>query len=91
MIQRFIYGLTCIFVAAGTLYAYIDKHNSLTALRLAIPSLAKEVRKIHEQNIQLKYELEQLENPVLLMELLKKPEYSHLKYPHLNEQIIIYK
>lgn len=79
----------CIFIAGIALYTYIDKQNELTELRLAIPILAKEVKRIQESNTQLRYEIEQFESPIHLIELARKPEFGHLKYPPLNEVLII--
>lgn len=75
----------CIFIAGLTLYIYIDKQNELTELRLTIPVLTKELKQIQEENIRLKYEINQFESPIHLMELARKPEFGHLKYPHLND------
>jgi hypothetical protein len=52
---------------------YIDKQNQLTELRLMIPTLAKEAK----------------ESPIHLMELARKPEFSHLRWPYLNEVITL--
>lgn len=79
----------CILIAGFMLYFYIDKLNELTELRLAIPALAKEVKQIQEANIRLRYEIDQFESPIHLMELARKPEFSHLKYPHLDDEIIL--
>lgn len=83
--------LICIFVAGLTLYFYIERQNELTELRLTIPALAKEVKQIQEENTRLRYEIEQFESPIHLMELARKPEFSYLKYPNLEEQIILNK
>jgi hypothetical protein len=77
--------LICLFAAMFTIYAYIEKQNTLTELRLSIPLVEKELRKLTEENVRLKYEIEQFESPVHLMELARKPEFGHLKYPALNE------
>lgn len=79
----------CIVTASLALYAYIDKHNDLTELRLAIPALSKKLYAIKEENIRLRYEIERFESPIHLMELMRKPEYSHLKFPYLSEQLFI--
>lgn len=81
--------ILCILIAGFMLYFYIDKLNELTELRLAIPALAKEVKQIQEENIRLRYEIDQFESPIHLMELARKPEFSHLKYPSLDEVIIL--
>ena len=73
------------------LYLYIDKQNRLTELRRRIPELEKEVRYLQDENIRLKYEIDQFESPVHLMELAEKPEFGHLKYPTLDKVIILQK
>lgn len=79
----------CIFAGGVTLFAYIENQNDLTELRIAIPALAREVTDIHDENTRLRYEIERFESPVSLMEMMRKPEYSHLKYPYLNEEIFL--
>ena len=65
------------------LFLYVDKQNDLTELQLKIPTLAKKVRTLEEENMRLRYHLEQFENPHHLMQLMALSEYSHLKYPTL--------
>lgn len=79
----------CIGIAGIALFSYIDKLNELTELRLAIPQLAKEVNLLQEENARMLYEIERFESPVRLMELKRMPEYSHLKYPYLDEEILL--
>ncbi|MFQ5728933.1 MAG: hypothetical protein ACE5GN_01045 [Waddliaceae bacterium] len=79
----------CIFAAALTLYIHINKNNDLTAVQLAIPELEKDVRALHLKNERLQYEIDQFESPIHLMELLKKPEFSHLKYPYVRDVIVL--
>ena len=81
--------LICIAVAAITLYANIDTINDLTSLRLAIPVLEKEVRALQRENERLQYEIDRFESPIHLMELARKPEFGHLRYPRLDEVIEI--
>lgn len=81
--------LFCVLAAVGTIYAYIEKHNQLTELRLAIPAIVREVQKLQEENIRLQYEIEQFESPMHLMELARKPGFGHLKNPYLPEIIEI--
>lgn len=77
--------LICISFAGLMLYKYIDKLNDLTELRLSIPVLAREVKEIDEQNLELQYAIDCFESPLHLMELARKPEFGHLKYPSINE------
>lgn len=79
----------CILAAGFTLFAYIEKQNELTEMRLAIPVLTKEVKNLQEENIQLTYEIEHFESPIHLMELMRKPEFSHLKYPLLPDVVFL--
>jgi cell division protein FtsL len=76
-------------LAGVTLYGFIEKQNRVTELRLAIPVLAKKVRKLKEENSRLRYEIEQFESPIHLMELARKAEFSHLKYPYVKDVIVI--
>jgi cell division protein FtsL len=79
-----------IFVAGLALYKHIHEKNQLTAIQLAIPQLEKDVKKLQKENERLQYEIDRFESPIHLMELLRKPEYSHLKYP-LEKDVIILK
>lgn len=81
--------LICISFAGLMLYKYIDKLNDLTELRLSIPILARELKEIHEQNLELQYTIDSFESPLHLMELASKPEFGHLKYPTLNDVILL--
>lgn len=85
----FIRLMMCIVIVGITLYKYIDKSNDLTELRLSIPILTKELQEINEKNIELKYAIETFESPAHLMELAKKPEFGHLKYPSIDQVVII--
>lgn len=79
----------CIIFSAILLYFYIDRQNSLTELRLQIPLLEKEMKQIQEENTRLQYEINQFESPIHLMELSRKPEFGHLKYPSLDRVLIL--
>lgn len=79
----------CIFAAGMTLYAHVKIQNELTELSLVIPDLSKEVKTIQTENMRLHYEIERFESPIHLMELSRKPEYSHLKYPYQKDIIIL--
>ncbi|WP_316358832.1 hypothetical protein [Candidatus Neptunichlamydia sp. REUL1] len=81
--------LICIFALGGFLYTYIDKQNDLTELKMEIPELAKQLRSLEEENDQLCLEIERLENPSHLIELLREKEYSHLGYPYVNEVVVL--
>ena len=80
----------CIMAAGLALYSYIDKQNDLTELRMAIPVLAKEVKGIQDENIRLKYEVDRFESPIHLMELARKPEFGHLKFPYVTDVVMLH-
>jgi hypothetical protein len=81
--------LICISFAGLILYKYIDKLNELTELRLSIPILAREVKEIRENNLELQYAIDRFESPLHLMELARKPEFGHLKYPSTSEVLLL--
>lgn len=81
--------LVCLILAGITLYAFVENQNRVNELKLAIPQIAKKVKNIKEQNNSLVYEIEQFESPIHLMELARKPEYTHLKYPYNKDVMII--
>ncbi len=85
----FIRLLICIFIGCATLSFYIEKLNELTELRLQIPLLSKEVKEIQEKNLELSYEISQFESPVFLIQLARKPQFSHLKYPLTTEVVCL--
>lgn len=82
MMMRILIGI----LASGTfMLLYIEKINQLTTLRLQLPQLEKELKELEEENKRLKFEINQFESPLYLMELLKKPEFSHLRFPQKHE------
>ncbi len=85
----FIQVLVCAFSCGGALYAYVRQQNDLTKVRIDLPKLTREVRQLEELNSRLRYEIERFENPKHLMELAKRPEFSHLKHPLINEISVV--
>lgn len=79
----------CIFGAALFLYNYIQKQNELVELRMKLPALDREVRALNEENQRLQYEIDQFQSPIHLMELRKKPEFSHLKFPEKSKVVVV--
>ena len=79
----------CILILGGFLYVYISKQNTITILRLEIPNLAHELEEICQENSHLRFEIDQFENPVHLIDLSRNPEYRHLKHPLVKEIIEI--
>lgn len=78
MAFRFYY-LICTLAVAFCIYLYIDTRNGLTEVKLQIPEVEKELKELKESNQRLMFEIARFESPAHLMELSKKPEFSHLK------------
>lgn len=79
----------CIVAFGFFLFFYLNKQVELTKLRLKVPSIAKDVKIIQEENTRLRYLIDQFESPENLFDLSRKPEFSHLKQPNQNEIIKI--
>lgn len=82
-------AIFCGLSLALAVYLYIDARNQVMGLRLAIPHLQKELKTIQEDNERMQYEIDRFESPLHLMELARKPEFSHLKSPYLRDVIIV--
>ena len=79
--------ITSILFFCLFLYLYIDMQNSVTKLRLKIPPISDEVRELEEVQKSLLYQKARYEDPKALMKLLRKPEFSYLKKPTLENVI----
>lgn len=79
----------CILILGVFLYAFIEKQNRITELRLQIPASARALQIVQQENVRLQFEVDQFENPAHLMELARSPTFGHLKHPLANEIITI--
>jgi len=79
----------CIAAVGFWLYAAVDLQTRLTAIRIQIPPLAREVSRIEEANTRLRYEIEKFENPRHLLQLARRPEFGHLRFPKQEEVIVL--
>ena len=77
--------IICLIVFGFCLYSYIDKQNELTGLKIELPQLVKEIKGLNEEIQKMRYEIDQFESPAHLMQLVKYPEYSHLKHPFIED------
>lgn len=68
-------------------YSYLDLQNGITELRIKIPELMSEVRRIEEENTHFQYEIECFESPENLMRLAKSSEFAHLRFPICSEVV----
>ncbi len=89
MIGRFFKIGICIAIVGVCFYLYIEQQNDLTKLKIKLPKLVKEVSQIEEKNKKLQYEIDLFENPNNLLELVRMPEYLHLRHPLVNEVLSI--
>lgn len=81
----------CLCCMSFVVYIYIDQQNTLTELRRLIPKLEKQSRRVNEDNVSLQYEIDQFREPRHLLELARKPQYRHLRFPSSDEVIIVEK
>jgi len=81
--------LLCIFILGIFLYTYIDKQNDLTELKMEIPKLTESLHFLEEENAHLSLEIERIESPAKLIKLLRQKEYSHLRYPYVDEVVVV--
>lgn len=81
--------LLCVGSLCFFLYAYIEKQNAITELRLEIPHAVQELQIIEQENVRLQYAIDSFENPMHLMELARRPEFSHLKHPRTDDVLIV--
>ena len=79
--------IICIVFLGVCLYSYLDLQNEITELRIRIPHLSCEVRRIEEENTHLLYEIERFESPENLMHLAKQSEFAYMKYP-TNQEVL---
>lgn len=77
-------GIT-IAVGGFCLYSYLNQQNRLTHLKIQLPEVESEVKQIREDTRRLAYQINQFESPSHLIDLARRPEYSHLKHPLLKE------
>lgn len=81
--------LLCMAMLTWSFYRYIRHENDLIRLKIEIPSLQREVRRLEEKNTQLQLEIDSFESPLHLMELSQSALFSKLKYPRRAEVWLI--
>lgn len=79
----------CLFVLCFYMFSYIEKQNRITKLRMEIPELVKDIKTLKDEVTKLKYEVDHFENPLHLMELVQRTEFSHLKYPFFDDVLTV--
>lgn len=79
----------CVTLLGLALYSYLQTQHALTHFKIQIPEMEKEITLVQEENRRLAHEISQFQNPSHLMELARRPEYSHLKHPVLKEVLTV--
>jgi hypothetical protein len=80
----------CIGFLGGCLYSYLNLQNEITDLRIQIPQLVSELRKIKEENTHLHYEIERFECPENLMKLAQSKQFAHLRFPTMSQIVTLH-
>lgn len=79
----------CLSLFGAYLYSYLETQNRLTKIKIEIPEMEREIQLLKEENKRLVYQINQFENPSHLIELVHRPEFSHLKHPILKEILTV--
>ncbi len=87
--SNFIRFMIALFFFSFSLYSYIDKQNSCTALKLQLPKVQKEIEAMQEKNANLRYQIACFEAPEHLLAIATQEAYTHLKFPFTQEIITV--
>jgi hypothetical protein len=79
----------CVAVFGWGLFSYMDKQQALAQIKVQLPELEKRLGLIREENRLMLCEIEGLENPSRLIEVVHRPEYGYLKHPLLREILTV--
>lgn len=89
-LERLFRCILCIIAIGYFQYIYLQKQHEVTKLRLDIPHLSSSVKKAKEENLHLRFLVDQFENPQYLGKIARDKRFAHLKYPLLSEIITIH-
>lgn len=90
-LERLFRFIFCIIAIGYFQYVYLQKQHEVTKLRLDIPHLSANVKKAKEENLHLRFLVDQFENPQYLGKIARNKRFAHLKYPLLSEIITIHR
>ena len=79
----------CLAIFGWGLFSYLNKQQELAQIRVQLPELEKRLKVIQEENRRMLCEIEELENPSRLIELVHRPEFGYLKHPLLREILTV--
>ena len=86
MLKQLLVSIAC---GGSCLYCHLNQQNDLTHLKMDCSLREAELEQIQEENRRLAYQVEQFESPNNLFELARRPEFSHLKHPALQEILTV--
>jgi len=89
LVGIFLRTFACIAFLGVCLYSYLDMQNEITQLKIYLPKVSAEVRRISEENTRLIYEIQAFESPENLMRLAADCEFANLKFPKFQEVITL--
>ncbi len=79
----------CVAVFGWGLFSYLNKQQELAQIKVQLPELEKRLHLIQEENRRMLCEIEELENPSRLIEIVHRPEFGYLKHPLLREILTV--
>jgi hypothetical protein len=85
--EKLLRVLFCLTLISLYFYQVIQKQNQINYLSLQIPKLNKDLKTLEEEHLNLQFAIDCFESPDHLLELLKKNEFSHLKYPTVKDVV----
>lgn len=77
--------IICMILSGALLFFFIEQANRLNELRLKVPLVEKEVKRIQRENERIAFDLAKFADPVNLFAIAARPEYAHLKFPTVEE------
>ena len=87
--NRSIFIFCGIFIFGFALYTYVEQQNQVTALKLQIPKIAREIKALNEENTRLQFEIDIFENPDNLLKLAASPQFVHLQHPLSTDVLMV--
>ena len=79
--------LVCLVVSSFCFYKILQKQNLINYYSLHIPKVTKELKVLEEENLKLKFCIDQFESPDHLMQLVKSAPYAHLRFPVVKDVV----
>lgn len=86
MLARFFLGVS---FAGFALYSYLNEQNKCTEIKMRLPSIAKEIEAIQQENAQLQYRIVCFESPEHLLHLAQSRDFAHLKFPFVQDVLTV--